>query len=42
MGMSPAHRAFTVVGVAAAVIAFLLMVAQDRETLKIRSESTLR
>jgi cardiolipin synthase len=36
--MSPAHRAFTVVGVAAAVIAFLLMVAQDRETLKIRSE----
>jgi cardiolipin synthase len=38
MGMSPVRRAFTILGVVAAVIAGALMVAQDRETLKIRSE----
>jgi cardiolipin synthase len=38
MGMSPVRRAFTIIGVVAAAIALVLMVAQDRETLKIRSE----
>jgi cardiolipin synthase A/B len=37
MGMSPTRRAFAILGVVAAVIAFVLMIAQDRETLKIRS-----
>jgi cardiolipin synthase len=37
MRMSPVRRAFFILGLLAVVIAFLLMVAQDRETLKIRS-----
>lgn len=37
MGMSPGRRAFAILAVAAAVIALLLMIAQDQETLKIRS-----
>ena len=37
MGMSPVRRAFAILLVVAAVIALLLMFAQDQETLKIRS-----
>jgi cardiolipin synthase len=37
MGMSPVRRAFAIVLAVAAVIALLLMFAQDQETLKIRS-----
>ncbi|MEO8078653.1 MAG: phospholipase D-like domain-containing protein, partial [Acidobacteriota bacterium] len=35
--MSPTRRAFAILGAIGAIIAFILMVAQDRETLKIRS-----
>ena len=37
MAMSPVRRAFVILLVAAAVVALLLMLAQDQETLKIRS-----
>src|SRR3954466_4269201 len=37
MAMSPVRRAFSVLLVLAAVIALVLMLAQDQETLKIRS-----
>jgi cardiolipin synthase A/B len=37
MGMSPVRRAFTILLTVAAVVALLLMFAQDQETLKIRS-----
>jgi cardiolipin synthase len=37
MGMSPVRRAFAILLTVAAVVALLLMVAQDQETLKIRS-----
>ena len=37
MGMSPVRRAFTILLVAAAVVALLLMLAQDQETLRVRS-----
>jgi cardiolipin synthase len=37
MAMSPVRRAFAILLVAAAVIAILLMLAQDQETLKVRS-----
>src|SRR5512147_1302866 len=37
MGMPPVRRAFVILLVAAAVVAVLLMLAQDQETLKIRS-----
>jgi cardiolipin synthase len=37
MGMSPVRRAFTILLVAAGVVALLLMLAQDQETLKVRS-----
>jgi cardiolipin synthase len=37
MGMSPVRRAFTSLLVAAGVVALLLMLAQDQETLKVQS-----
>ena len=37
MAMSPVRRAFVILLVAAAVVAMLLMLAQDQETLKVRS-----
>jgi cardiolipin synthase A/B len=37
MGMSPVRRAFVILGVAAVVVAFFLVLAQDNFTLKIRS-----
>ena len=37
MGMSPVRRAFAILLVAAGVVAVLLMLAQDQETLKVRS-----
>ena len=37
MGMSPVRRAFAILLVAAGVVALLLMLAQDQETLKVRS-----
>src|SRR3954453_22260401 len=37
MSMSPVRRAFSILLVLAAVIALILMLAQDQETLKIRS-----
>src|SRR6478609_378219 len=37
MAMSPVRRAFVILLVTAAVVALLLMLAQDQETLKIRS-----
>lgn len=37
MGMSPVRRAFVILGFTAAVIALLLMLAQDSETLTVRS-----
>jgi cardiolipin synthase A/B len=37
MGMSPVRRAFSILLTVAAVVALLLMLAQDQETLKIRS-----
>jgi cardiolipin synthase len=37
MGMSPVRRAFVILLVAAALVALLLMLAQDQETLKVRS-----
>jgi cardiolipin synthase A/B len=37
MGMSPVRRAFTILLVAAGVVALLLMLAQDQQTLKLRS-----
>ncbi len=40
MAQSPVRRAFIILLVAAAVVAFLLMLAQDQETLKIRSAVT--
>jgi cardiolipin synthase len=37
MGMSPVRRAFGILAVVAAVVILLLMLAQDQETLKVRS-----
>lgn len=37
MAMSPVRRAFAILLVAAAIVAMLLMLAQDQETLKVRS-----
>ena len=37
MGMPPVRRAFVILLVAAGVVAVLLMLAQDQETLKVRS-----
>jgi cardiolipin synthase A/B len=37
MAMSPIRRAFAILLVAAAIVAMLLMLAQDQETLKVRS-----
>ena len=37
MAMSPVRRAFVILLVAAGIVALLLMLAQDQETLKIRS-----
>ena len=37
MGMSPVRRAFAILLTVAAIVALLLMFAQDQETLKIRS-----
>src|SRR5258707_12439044 len=37
MALSPVRRAFAILLVAAAIVAMLLMLAQDQETLKVRS-----
>jgi hypothetical protein len=37
MAMSPVRRAFLILGVAASIVAGLLLIAQDQVTLKIRS-----